>query len=138
VCDKKLIRDRRSVRGGAPYEGGSLCAWEVNRSAARSRTGTAPGDLTTGSVDETAGGIVFPQKHETANGAMEVETIYTRPQRTAHHVWVGNELARTGRPFGLWASSEKPERDQGFLASPPPDGAAAPGALISTFVVLVL
>ncbi len=92
VYDKKFVRDRHVVRGGPPYEGESLYAWDATQKRITFSYWNSSGDVSTGSVEDTADGLVFPQKHETASGTMELKTIWTRPNPKAYHVWVGQRV----------------------------------------------
>lgn len=91
VFDRKFVRDRHVVRGGAPYEGESLYWWDAKAQQISFSYWSSAGQLTTGTVEETAEGIVFPQKLETAGGVVEMKSVWTRPDADSYRVWVGEK-----------------------------------------------
>src|SRR5438128_7032322 len=80
VYDRKFIRDRHVVRGApALYEGESIYSWDAKAKRVAFSYYNSLGDVTTGAVEETAEGIVFPQKIESAVGTTELKSVWTRP-----------------------------------------------------------
>jgi hypothetical protein len=88
----KFVRDRHIVRGGAEaYEGESTYSWDPKAKRINFAYYNTAGEVTSGYVEETAEGIVFPQKHQTATGTMELKTVWTRPSPDSYRVWVGQK-----------------------------------------------
>jgi hypothetical protein len=95
VYDRKFVRDRHVVRpaagGAVQYEGESLYQWDAKAKHIAFNYWNVLGQMSTGTLEETAEGIVFPQKLESATGTTEMKTIWTRPVADSYHVWVGEK-----------------------------------------------
>ncbi len=91
VFDRKFVRDKHVVRGGEPYEGESLYAWDPKAKRISFSYWSSAGQLTTGTVEETPEGLVFPQKLESAAGTVEMKSVWTRPDAESYRVSVGEK-----------------------------------------------
>ena len=76
--DRKLIRDRHVVRGGRPYEGESIYAWDPKARRLHFAYWSSAGQLTTGHVEPGAEGLVFPERYTTPKGEVEMRAVWTR------------------------------------------------------------
>jgi hypothetical protein len=78
VFDRKFIRDRHVVRGGAPYQGETLYRWDpVEKRIAYWYWGSE-GLVVVGHVELAPEGIVFPSTYATAAGEVELKAVWTR------------------------------------------------------------
>jgi hypothetical protein len=78
VFDHKFIRDHHVVRNGAsPYEGETLYGWDPKEKRLAFWYWNSNGDILRGTVEYTAGSIVFPTQYESKNGPVELRAVWT-------------------------------------------------------------
>jgi hypothetical protein len=106
MYDRKFVRDRHVVRG-APvlYEGETIYSYNPKTKQISFSYYNTAGEVTAGFLEETPEGTVFPQKHQTATGTMELKTMWTRPSADTYHVWVGQKTGETWKV--LWTMDLK-------------------------------
>jgi hypothetical protein len=93
VFDRKFIRDRHVVRGGGPYEGESLYGWDPVAKQLAFWYWNSGGMISTGHIDDTADGIVFPGRYSTSKGEVELKAVWTRLGTDGYRVWSGQRTA---------------------------------------------
>lgn len=101
VYEKMYLRDRHTVRGGKPYQGESLYAWNP----ADQRLGffywNSEGLVGTGYVEQRPDGIVFPQKYLMKTGVMEMQSTWVRTGPDGYRVSVAQRAGDTWKT--LWS-----------------------------------
>ena len=93
VFDRKFIRGRHVVRGGAPYQGESLYGWDPAAKQLSFWYWNSDGLVTTGRVEYTPEGIVFPERYSTAKGEVELKAVWSRAGADSYRVWQGQRTA---------------------------------------------
>ena len=89
VFDRKFIRDRHVVRGGAPYQGETIYGWDPTAKRLSFWYWNSDGLLTVGRVEYTPEGIVFPERYTTSKGEVELKAVWTRLGTDGYRVWQG-------------------------------------------------
>jgi len=79
VYDRKFIRDRHVVRNGeAPYAGETLYGWDPKAKRLAFWYWNSEGEVLLGTVEYHGDSIVFPTRHETDKGTVELRATWTR------------------------------------------------------------
>ena len=86
MLDKKFVRDRHVVRGGAPYAGETIYSWDASAKQIVFAYYSSAGFVMKGAAVASADSIVFPSKITTAQGEMEMRSVWTRQGADAYHV----------------------------------------------------
>ncbi|HEU5219343.1 MAG TPA: hypothetical protein VFU23_11820 [Gemmatimonadales bacterium] len=89
VFDRKFIRDRHVVRGGAPYQGETIYGWDTATKRMSYWYWSSEGFILTGRVDYSAEGIAFP-------GDGDIKAEWTRPAAAGYRV------TQSRRVNGVW------------------------------------
>ena len=82
-----FIRDRHVVKGGKPYEGETLYAWDATAGKVVFTYWNSDGGISTGSAEPGSGEIVFPEEHALKGGGqMKIRTVWTPKGADAYEV----------------------------------------------------
>jgi len=97
VFDKKFIRDKHVVRAGgtAVYQGETIYSWDAASRRIAFSYYNSEGSVLTGKVEETADGLVFPQRYPTDTGVTEIQSTWTRPGPDSYRVHVTQKSGDT-------------------------------------------
>ena len=126
---RKFIRDHHVVRGGPPYEGETLYAWNpVDRQVVFTYW-SSDGLTGTGSVKDTTDGAVFPQRYPTEKGILEMRTTWTRTGPDGFRALVTQREGDTWKTLWTMNFARKPCGGRGQpLATNPAHPHSAPRA----------
>jgi hypothetical protein len=109
VYDRKFIRDRHVVRNGpAPYAGEALYGWDPKEKRLAFWYWNSEGEVLVGTVEYHRDSIVFPTRHETEKGTMELRAIWTRTGPDSYRVDQSQRVGEDWKP--LWAMELKRKR----------------------------
>lgn len=90
VFDRKFIRDRHVVRGGPTlYEGETIYGLDPATKQLSFWYWTSQGLVTTGRVEYTPEGIVFPERYTTSKGEVELKAVWSRSGANGYRIWQG-------------------------------------------------
>ena len=78
MYDRKFIRDRHVVRGGPPYEGETIYALDAKEKRVTYWYFSSAGGLSTGQMLPEGESLVFPERHTSASGVIEIKSVWTR------------------------------------------------------------
>ncbi len=78
MYDKKFIRDKHVVRGGAPYQGETVYGWDPVAKQPTYTYWSSEGFIITGKVVYSPDGIVFPSQYSTDKGVVEIKAVWTK------------------------------------------------------------
>lgn len=117
---RRFVRDRHVVRGGAPYEGETVYAWDPVLRRVVFTYWASDGLMGTGTLRPTAAALEFTERYSTTRGPLELRSTWTRTSDTAYTSAVARREGTRWTP--LWSMTFVRTRDVGA-----PD-AAAPGA----------
>jgi hypothetical protein len=106
VFDGKFIRDRHVVRGRSqPYAGETIFAWDAKDRRVVFWYWNSRGGFSTGHVEYTDEGIVFPERHTTEKGVQEMKAVWKRAGPDAYRV---HQAERAGNEWKtLWTMELK-------------------------------
>ena len=99
VFDKKFIRDRHIVRGGAPYQGESMYGIDPNTKALSYWYWTSLGQVIIGRVEYQADSIVFPSRYQSASGEVELKAVWTRVGTDGYRVSQSQRAGNEWKPL---------------------------------------
>jgi hypothetical protein len=106
VFDRKFIRDRHVVRNGdAPYAGETLYGWDAEEKRLGFWYWNSEGEVIVGAVEYRPGSIVFPTKHVTDKGTMELRATWTRTGQDSYRVEQSQRAGQAWKP--LWTMELK-------------------------------
>jgi hypothetical protein len=106
VFDQKFIRDRHVVRnGGAPYAGETLYGWDPEEKRLGFWYWNSEGEVLIGAVEYRPASIVFPTKHVTDKGTVELRATWTRTSQDSYRVEQSQRAGEEWKP--LWAMELK-------------------------------
>jgi hypothetical protein len=106
VFDRKFIRDRHVVRNGeGPYSGETLYGWDPEEKRLGFWSWNSEGEILTGAVEYGPGSIVFPTKHVTEKGTLELRATWTRTGPDSYRVEQSRRAGDAWKP--LWAMELK-------------------------------
>ena len=78
VFGGKFLRDRHVVRNGeGPYQGETIYGWDPARQRIAYWYFNSEGQVVTGTVEPTTGGITFPSRLETPKGPVNMKADWT-------------------------------------------------------------
>jgi len=111
VFDRKFIRDRHVVRNGdAPYAGETLYGWDPKEKRLGFWYWNSEGEILTGGVEYRPGAIVFPTKHVTDKGTVELKATWTRTGEDGYRVEQSQRVGERWKP--LWSMELKRASDK--------------------------
>jgi hypothetical protein len=115
VFDRKFIRDRHVVRNGAaPYAGETLYGWDSEKKRLGFWYWNSEGEVLIGAVEYRPGSIVFPTRHVTDKGTVELRATWTRRGEDSYRVEQSQRAGEVWKP--LWTMELK--RAPGRAAPP--------------------
>jgi hypothetical protein len=89
MFDGKFVRDRHVVRGGKqPYEGETVYAWDSRQKKVVYTYWASDGGMSTGTMEQTEGGLVFPESYEGEGGGAKMRNVWTVTARDSYDVVV--------------------------------------------------
>jgi hypothetical protein len=101
VFARKFIRDRHVVRNGdATYAGETLYGWDPEQKRLRFWYWSSEGEVLTGGVEYRPGAILFPTRHVTEKGTVELRATWTRSGQDGYRVEQTQRVGETWKP--LW------------------------------------
>ena len=86
VYDRKFIRDRHIVRGGAPYEGETLYGKQGSDALVSYWYWSSTGGISTGQMDAVGDALIFPERHVSATGVLEMRAVWRRTAADRYRV----------------------------------------------------
>lgn len=99
VYGGQFIRDRHAVRGGRPYQGETLYAWDAAKKKIVYTYWASSGGVSTGVVEPGAAGeLVFPEEHSAGKQKRALRNVWTRQGDDAYEVLVWQIYARDPYP----------------------------------------
>jgi hypothetical protein len=109
IYDRKFVRDRHVVRGAkTPYEGETIFAWDAKSQRVVFWYLNNQGGLSTGTVEQSDEGLVFPERHTTEAGVREMKAVWTRTGPDSYRV---SQAERVGGEWKtLWTMDLKRKR----------------------------
>jgi len=106
VFDRKFIRDRHVVlNGDAPYAGETLYGWDAEKRRLGFWYWNSEGEVLVGAVEYRPDSIVFPTKHVTDKGTMELRATWTRTSERSYRVEQSQRAGEAWKP--LWTMELK-------------------------------
>ena len=85
----KFVRDRHVVRGGKePHEGETVYAWDPRRKQVVYTYWASDGGISTGTMEQVADGLVFPESYEGDGGGVRMRNLWTITGRDSYEVVV--------------------------------------------------
>ena len=106
VFDRKFIRDRHVVRNGdSPYAGETLYGWDAEKKRLGFWYWNSEGEVIVGAVEYRPDSIVFPTKHVTDKGTMELRATWTRTSERSYRVEQSQRAGEAWKP--LWTMELK-------------------------------
>jgi hypothetical protein len=101
VFERKFVRDRHKVRGGAPYDGETLYWWDAAKNRLTYWYGGSQGLVVNGYVETKGDSLVFPSKYAGAEGEVELKAVWVRTGADSYRV-MNSERGKDGwKP--LWS-----------------------------------
>ena len=105
VFDRKFIRDRHTVRGGTPYGGETIYAWDASVGHPTFWYWNTDGQVITGQVHYTSEGIIFPERVVNEKGTTELKAVWRRLDADRYRV---EQFAKAGEGWKeLWTMEMK-------------------------------
>jgi hypothetical protein len=109
VYDHKFIRDRHVVRHGeAPYAGETLYGWDPKEKRLGFWYFNSEGEVLTGGVEYQQDTIVFPTRHETDKGIVELRATWTRTGPDSYRVQQSRRAGDAWKPIFAMELERKP------------------------------
>jgi hypothetical protein len=111
VFDKKFIRDRHVVRGGAePYQGETIYRWDPVTKQIAYTYWASNGLVITGTAEGTPDGVVFPSRYSTAKGDVEIKALWRRTGADGYRTSQSQRAAGDSAWKPMWAMEFKRKR----------------------------
>jgi hypothetical protein len=104
VYDRKFIRDRHVVRSQA-YSGETLYGWDPRQKHLAFWYWNSEGEVLVGTVEYQGDSVVFPTRHETPQGTVELRATWTRTGPDSYRVEQAQRAGETWKP--LWGMELK-------------------------------
>jgi hypothetical protein len=93
MMDGKFIRDRHTVRGGAPYEGETIWAFDPKQKKVVYHYFASDGAISSGTLNLENGDMVFPEEYVSAGVRKTMKNVWSRNGRDAYDVWAAEKTA---------------------------------------------